>query len=254
MAFLLAFLRVAMGPVLLWQGAGVRKNILRMPEPDGDREGCTGEGLPLRLLILGDSSAAGVGVSHQDQALSGQLLENLVGTFEVDWQLLALTGWTTQDAINALSQIEGQKFDVVVICLGVNDITTETGVKTWLETYTRLLEQLSTDHGMRTAFVSGMPPMGGFPSLPQPLRWYLGLQATVHDQALENLTRRRDDTVFVSVEQDLPEEAAAEDGFHPGPLVYQSLGRNFGARIREMAFGGHIASAEDARGEAPPRG
>ena len=46
-----AAIRLLLGPVLLWQGARVRRDILRLPEPEGPRQGGQGG---LRILILGD--------------------------------------------------------------------------------------------------------------------------------------------------------------------------------------------------------
>lgn len=61
-------------PILWWQGRRVKRDTPRLPEAAGARVGVSGAGQPLRVLILGDSAAAGVGVSHQDQALLGQIL------------------------------------------------------------------------------------------------------------------------------------------------------------------------------------
>lgn len=63
-----------LGPLLLWQGRRVRATALRLPEAAGPR---TAEGSALRLLIVGDSSAAGVGAAHQDEALAGRLAQAL---------------------------------------------------------------------------------------------------------------------------------------------------------------------------------
>ena len=63
-----------LGPVLLWQGARVRATALRLPEAAGER---LQSGGALRLLIVGDSSAAGVGAAHQDEALAGCLARTL---------------------------------------------------------------------------------------------------------------------------------------------------------------------------------
>ncbi|NIP82235.1 MAG: SGNH/GDSL hydrolase family protein, partial [Gemmatimonadetes bacterium] len=53
----------ALAPILVAQGLFVRWRTTRLPEPPGDREGVTGAGPPLRLLVAGDSAAAGVGAS-----------------------------------------------------------------------------------------------------------------------------------------------------------------------------------------------
>ena len=230
---MLSVLRVVLGPVLLFQGARVRRTVLRLPEADGPRSGGT-DGP--RVLILGDSSAAGVGVETQDQALSGRLFEALGGGMR--WRVLATTGWTTADALDALRATDPGPFDAAVILLGVNDVTTETGIAEWLATYCEILDLLRSRHGVRRAYLSGMPPMGRFPALPWPLRWYMGRQADAHDRALADMAAGRDDALRIGVESDLPSSAAAVDGFHPGPLVYAELGRRFAAAIRTDAAAG----------------
>ena len=217
--------RLALGPVLLMQGAGVRRRILRMPEAEGPRTGVLGEGPEMSLLILGDSSAAGVGAATQDTALAGQLVGRLAQTRRVRWQVLAQTGWTTQDGLEAMSDLAG-RFDAAVLALGVNDVTTETGLTAWLALYRRLLDRLAQDHGVERILLTGLPPMGRFPALPQPLRWYLGLQAGAHDRALADLAATTPGATHLRL--DLPgfgPEASAEDGFHPGPPIYAEWAR-----------------------------
>ena len=233
-----ALVRILLGPILLWQGARVRRTILRLPEATGPRQGGA-DGL--RVLILGDSSAAGVGVETQDAALSGRLAAALA-PISVQWQVLATTGWTTADGLAALDRLGDARFDAAILCLGVNDITTETGLVRWLEIYSQVLGRLAGRHGVARVYLCGLPPMGRFPALPQPLRWFMGLQADAHDRALAHLASRRAWTRHLPVESDLPASAAAVDGFHPGPLVYAELGERFAAAIREDLVAGHFAA------------
>lgn len=234
---MLGLIRILLGPVLLVQGARVRRNIVRLPEPSGPRAGGEGD---LSLLILGDSSAAGVGVNRQEDALSGRIAAALAPR-AVRWKVLATTGWTTADTLAAVQAIDAARFDAAVICLGVNEVTTETGIPAWIGTYGRLLDHLRDRHGMRRAYLSGLPPMGRFPALPQPLRWYLGRQATAHDRALAAMAAARPDTRHLPVDSDLPASAAASDGYHPGPLVYDELGQRFAAAIRADLDAGAFA-------------
>ena len=70
--------RVALGPVLLPQSRWLKRNALRLAEAAGPREGKIGHGDPvLRLLVVGDSSAADVGVADQAQALALPLARRL---------------------------------------------------------------------------------------------------------------------------------------------------------------------------------
>ena len=217
---MLGLLRLALGPVLLWQGARVRRNILRMPEPGGPREGLVGDGPSLRLLILGDSSAAGVGCAHQDQALGGRLPVLLGRRRSVRWRVFATTGWTTAEAFAAMPGLGEETFDIAVISLGVNDITTEVPVPAWLETYRCILERLRTVHGVSRFVICGLPPMGAFPALPQPLRWYLGLQKAKYERALASWCAPQREITFLPLDFASDVSEMAEDGFHPGPVAY----------------------------------
>jgi hypothetical protein len=68
---------LALAPILLCQGKYVRRVTPKLPEADGPRFGEAGVGKPLRLLVLGDSAAAGVGVNTQQEALAGHLVKGL---------------------------------------------------------------------------------------------------------------------------------------------------------------------------------
>ena len=60
-------------PVLWLQARYVRRITPRMPEPPRRRIGTAGRGSLVRLLLAGDSGAAGVGASSQYQALCAPL-------------------------------------------------------------------------------------------------------------------------------------------------------------------------------------
>lgn len=73
---------LALIPALVLQGWRVKKNTPRLPEPEGRREGQSGSGQALSILIAGDSAAAGVGVATQEDALLGAVLKELQADIE----------------------------------------------------------------------------------------------------------------------------------------------------------------------------
>ena len=70
-------------PILLAQGLWVRQSVPKLAEAEGPREGVAGTGRPIRILVAGDSSAAGVGAPVQAKALMGCLLSRLAVDFTV---------------------------------------------------------------------------------------------------------------------------------------------------------------------------
>jgi lysophospholipase L1-like esterase len=211
---------VVLGPLLLLQGRQVRRVTPVLPEPPGPREGRAGSGPPLRLLILGDSSAAGVGASTQEFALSGRLVAALAPQFDVCWKLVAHTGATTDDLLRTLDTLERAPFDIVVTSLGVNDVTRGLSPRRWVEAQARMLALLRDKFGVRGFLLSAVPPMHLFPALPQPLRGYLGAQALRYNAALRTLAATTGDCTWVPHDLTQTQGQMASDGFHPGPPLY----------------------------------
>lgn len=224
--------RILLLPVLVFQGVKVRRSAVRLADPAGRRDGISGRGPVLRLLIVGDSSALGVGTSHQEEALLGQMRKRLSQTNTVHWFVDAKTGATTADTIARLQDIQQQKFDVVSVSLGVNDITGLVPLSVWLRRFTTLLQLIETKFQADVICVSGIPQMQYFPLLPQPLRWVVGAQANRFDRALHKLVIHRTGCHFVGVDFAPDISRMSPDGFHPGPKIYAEWGRKVYRAIR----------------------
>lgn len=210
----------ALGPVLLLQGLHVRRVTPRLPEPPGPRSGRAGVGTPLRLLIAGDSAAAGVGVGSHEEALAGRLVAELSARHTLEWQLEARTGYTTADTHAHLAALPVRRFDVVVLSLGVNDVTRGIGRSRWLERQASLADLLQERFAPRVLLFTALPPMHLFPALPQPLRWYLGARARDFNTALAQWLPSRPGCHLVAPDFQADPAHIASDGFHPGPAAY----------------------------------
>jgi lysophospholipase L1-like esterase len=228
--------RVILSPVLLAQALAVRRRVPVLPEAAGARAGVSGQGPMLRLLIAGDSSAAGVGVAHQDQALAGRLVAALGSAYRVDWQLHATSGHTSRDALALLAALPVQGFDVAVTALGVNDVLRQVSPASFARRQADLARLLQDRFGVRLHLRAGVPPMERFPALPRPLRDVLGAQARSRDRALA--------AAATPTCLHLPFDAAAldpvamaGDGFHPGPAIYRDWAEDLARRIRQRMGG-----------------
>jgi lysophospholipase L1-like esterase len=213
-----------MSPILFCQGKYVRCVTPKLPEAAGGRSGECGSGTPLRLLVLGDSAAAGVGVGSQDDALIGQILKRLQEKFHVVWKVEAQIGATTRSTIAKLKISEPEPFSAVAISLGVNEVTRGRRASTWLRELNELADILRTKFSVQRMLWSGVPSMHEFPALPQPLRWYLGTRAALLDEALRIWVSSQGDCDFIAAPASGYGPMMAEDGFHPGPKVYELWG------------------------------
>ncbi len=224
--------RLLLAPVLLAQGRAIRQIALALPEAAGPRAGVSGEGPPLRLVVLGDSAAAGVGAATQVEALLGQVVAPLAQAYQVQWQLIARPGATTSGTLKHLQKTLNDHFDVAVISLGVNDVTAGQPLAAWQIQQQALVETLRTVAQVRRIIFSGLPPVHRFPALPQPLRWYIGGQVRHFDQALAMWVQTQPDCEHINLNRTFDPTWLASDKFHPGPRLYQQWGAAVAQQIQ----------------------
>jgi len=214
--------KLALGPVLLPQAVWLRRTAPRLPEPPGPREGVAGQGMrKLSLLVVGDSSAAGVGAADQTEALAlplaNELAQRLGGA--VAWQLIAQTGVNTAQARALVALTALPPVDVVVTALGVNDVSSQVPAEEFVDETARLWSDLQQRSGARWAVLSGLPPMHMLTAVPHPLRWYLGRYASALDAAVSDWAGRQG-LGFCPLRWTSDPAFLAADGFHPGPALY----------------------------------
>ncbi|WP_241698045.1 SGNH/GDSL hydrolase family protein [Rheinheimera pleomorphica] len=200
----------------------MHKLALRLPEAAGRRAGVSGDEQlpPLRLLICGDSAAAGVGVTTQDDALSGQLVSLLAPHYRVHWQLEAQTGLDSTALAALLAKLNGQCFDVVVLSIGVNDVTSLCSARRFCRQLTQCLSLLKQQNGNPLLLFSAIPPMQHFSALPTPLNGWLGVKAAQLNLLAAKQMLARPKAVFVSSPDTLIAAMLAADGFHPSAAGY----------------------------------
>jgi lysophospholipase L1-like esterase len=209
-----------LGPLLWLEGKYVRLVTPQLPEPPGAREGITGQGPLLRLLIAGDSAAAGVGAASLDDALSSRLVERLRPHFTVEWRLLAITGLDSPGLVKLLEEASVDRFDVVVLSIGVNDVTRLLSPARWLQWQDKLAGVIQSRFKPHLLIHSAIPPMHGFTALPQPLRWFMGRWALEMNRRLDARLSGKTERILHWPFREAATEGLAADGFHPGPIGY----------------------------------
>jgi lysophospholipase L1-like esterase len=231
--------KLVLSPLLVAQALRTRSKLPVLPEAAGERHGEAGEGPPLRLLITGDSSAAGVGVVHQRQALAGWLVKELAArtAHRVQWRLLARSGLTTAQTLQMLRHenlaAQHAHFDIAVVVTGVNDVVDQVPSHHAVSLREALANTLRNGLGVAHVVFAPLPPVHLFPGLPQPLRWVAGTDARRHDRALREWAATRDDVSRLDIELPLNPGVMADDGFHPGAPVYRLCGHAIAQHIAD---------------------
>jgi len=229
-------LKVMLTPLLVAQAVRTRARLPRLPEASGQRHGVAAKGRNgplLRLLIAGDSSAAGVGVVHQRKALAGQvpaLLAAACGA-RVDWRLVAQSGLSTAGTLHLLQRAALPHFDVALVLTGVNDVIEQVPSHHAVSARDALANWCRNALGVRHLVFAPLPPVHEMHGLPQPLRWVAGNDARRHDAALQRWVATRNDVSRVDVRMQLNRGVLASDGVHPGEPVYRQTASEIARHI-----------------------
>jgi lysophospholipase L1-like esterase len=224
--------RALLFPLLYAQAQRVRSSVEPLPEPPGPRSGREGRGgEELRLLVVGDSSAVGVGAPHQDLALARPLARSLAQRLEraVRWTLLAQTGLTSAAALAFLKERDVPDADVAVVVLGVNDITNQVPLAQALKHRGEIAVWLHAHAQVAEVLFPALPEMEHFPSLPQPLAWWAGQMSRRNNRAQARWARAwplpLPQVRHVATDGLISADLMASDGFHPGPGLYARVAR-----------------------------
>lgn len=226
--------KALLGPVLYAQAGRLRKRVVELPEAGGERSGVAGSGRPrLRLLIAGDSSAAGVGAATQHEALAGQLSRELAQQTgsAIEWQLIAAIGLRSEDLLNVLMNHALQPADIAIVVVGVNDITKEVRLRRALQHRGEIAALLRARAGVAHVIFPAVPEMEKFPALPQPLAWYAGHHAKRNNAAQAAWTLTQTAVSHAAMDGVMDPALMANDGFHPAAGLYARVAQRLSRHI-----------------------
>lgn len=222
-----------MNPVMLLvaagQGARLRRTTEQLPPAGGPMTGAvTGSdptrGTGMRILVLGDSTADGVGAATHEEALVGALARRAADdtNSRVQWRVVAQSGATSRRVRYTLvPQLhEEREFDLAVVLVGVNDVLTQRRATAWIDDVAAILDGVAEKAGL--VVMTGIPPFDRFPSMPRTLGRYLAGRGQSLDAAARVLCREREQVMWIDSTELLPDDPDfyAHDGFHPSTTGY----------------------------------
>ena len=196
--------------------------------PSADRTYRRKLGHPIRLLMVGDSVAAGLGATKPKQTLGARLARGLAKSTlrAVQLRTTAVVGSESSRLGAQLDSLPfGYRPDVAVIVVGGNDVTHRVRLP---QAAADLGETVRRLRALGAEVVVGTcPDLGVIPSVPQPLR-------TVGRRASHRLATMQASAVLAAGGRAVPlgstlgpmfrarpDEMFAEDRFHPSSLAYR---------------------------------
>jgi lysophospholipase L1-like esterase len=253
---------LVLAPFVLRQAKHVRESFIRLPDAHGAKDGLaaapagsassgtaasgpastgpassgTAAGKPLRLLVVGDSTAVGTGVATLDDALPGRLARLLAqqysGGRSVAWRAVGQSGATSTEVLADFADAAvAVHFDIAVVMVGWNDGLQVKSTRAFVRSLGALLTRLQNGSPDARLVVVGPPDFAHFAILPNPLRWALGRHTLGLAAASARVAREHHAVASPGFDG----RAVAADGFHPNGAGYQGIAEGIAAALAATA-------------------
>lgn len=180
---------------------------------------------PLTFVVLGDSTAAGVGAGSADRSYPARLARRIAQErYRVRMKSFGVSGARVRDVLEEQVPLAlEEEPDVVFVGIGANDVTHATRLDDVEEDALALLERLEAA-GARVV-VAGPPDMRS-PVFLEPLRTIVGWRGKAVAGRIETAARAAGVPVVPLADETRdyfaahPDRYYSEDEFHPGPAGY----------------------------------
>jgi lysophospholipase L1-like esterase len=250
---------VALFPLVALQGTVTRRRVPCLPPVKTPCQGMVpGQGAILRVLAIGESTVAGVGLAHGDETVAATTARALARQIRrpVAWQGHGLSGATVSEAAQRLLPcIAAEPADLLIIAFGVNDAIAYRSPASFADDIAALVTAARARIGEAAVVITGVAPLSCFPALPWPLRTILNWRSAALQEAADRLAGRLPRLVVERFSEPLGPHLFADDGFHPNREAHVLWGEEIaslalpllaGRGARRAAKANRISTAADA--------
>lgn len=210
-------------PFLIFQAIRIRK--MRALPPAISENLIFGNGTR-KLLILGESTVAGVGASTTEFTLGGHLFQDLGGDFEL--KNLGKNGLRVSQVASffteELNSIQG-KYEGIFLFLGANDCFKLTNPKSFRIELEKLILLLKVRFSPDWIYLADIPPVQLFPAFTKPLKYFLNSQRAFLQKEMISISQNQKDILFDKITLEITSDFFASDLIHPSDEGYRKIAK-----------------------------
>lgn len=226
MSRFLALLTWLAFPVYIWQGIGVRLRTSRMLPAQGPvLHRVEGSEPAVSLLVLGDSSAASVGIGRSEEGLANQLavlIKERTGR-AVNWRAAGFNSATSgQIRDHVLPNLSADRWTHIVLTIGTNDTKNFHSVPRFKRDFGGLLYALRAKWPEARVVWSPVLEFTRAPAMPPLLGKILEVRAQAMNRMGERLCLERGAVPLPRLPITDPAAGFSTDGFHASEAGYRA--------------------------------
>lgn len=228
-------------PLLYFQGKKIRKEVPKLPEaknPKGYIK--TTSEKTLKIVAIGESTIAGVGVDFHKNGFIGALAQEISSKQNVSilWRVYAKSGYTAKLVRKRIvPKIEETNADIIIIGLGGNDAFTLNSPELWMYQINLLIKTLKNKFPKTPIYFTNLPPIKEFPAFTKAIKFVIGNLVEILGTRLHTRVHKKTNVFFNNEiiklqswqkKYNLKGDASVffSDGVHPSKITYQTWGKD----------------------------
>ncbi|GMQ28387.1 SGNH/GDSL hydrolase family protein [Algoriphagus confluentis] len=177
-----------------------------------------------RLMVFGESTAAGVGASQVETTLAGHFKKKLGDEFSV--YCLGKNGLRVQEAKDFFHQNfwnPSPTQNGITLFLGANDCFKLTSPKDYHRQLSELIYLFKKKLSPAWIYLADIPPVHLFPAFSSRMQRQLEIQRAYLQKEMKSIAQRDKDIYFEPISLDLSPDFFSQDQIHPSDLGYQKI-------------------------------
>ena len=230
-------------PLMYIHGKRIKASVPKLPEAAGK----SGTSLAkketnktIKMLAIGESTIAGVGVKSHEEGFTGSLARELSKLFQtnVDWKVYARSGYTAETVrIKIIPKVKEENIHLIVLGLGGNDAFNLRSPNNWRIDIKKLINELRSKYPNSLIVFCSMPPIKGFPAFTPLIKKSIGNLVEILGEELADLVNDYENVYYQNeiitldgwnkkfgLNHTISEYFS--DGVHPSKITYQTWGRD----------------------------
>ncbi len=219
-----SWLTWALLPVYIIEGLRARANSVRFAPAPGPQSGVIeGQGELINLLVVGDSSVAGVGLDHTSNGLTHKLATSLsqASGRPVKWRASGSNSATSAQIRDVVvPNLLAEDFTHVFISIGFNDLKNFKSGKAWKKGFGELIYALRAKYPQARLYWPCLMSPNYVPALSKALAGVLQPRRDMINRVGSQLCFERG-AISIAAIPEITSRAFCEDGVHASPLGNQ---------------------------------
>jgi lysophospholipase L1-like esterase len=212
-------------PFFYYKGKKLRETIIKLkPKSEYLQLGRAKDAK--NVLIIGESTAAGVGSSAEEKTFAAQIYHQSGRTYNI--HNLGKNGLKADKLKRLLAHAKQEipkKFDFAIILIGSNDCFKFTPPGRFSKQLKDFIEILKSKKSVQKIIVPAIAPVQHFPSIPWAMRFFLGMHRNILTKELKFLQKSIPELDFNNFDFDMSHDLLASDGIHPSDKGYEMMAK-----------------------------